>query len=176
MSLSVEENYKDKKSIIIYFSRADENYFAGSMRYIDKGNTEVIAEYIRDIVGADMFKVEPQVPYSADYMTCIEEARVRTRTHNAPIKEKVPDISPYEVIYIGAPVYLGGMPEEMITALEGLDYTGKTIRPFVTHEGSGLSGIPMQLMKICKDAIITHGIAIRGATVNSAKEQVENWI
>ena len=94
MSLSVEENYKDKKSIIIYFSRADENYFAGSMRYIDKGNTEVIAEYIRDIVGADMFKVEPQVPYSADYMTCIEEARVRTRTHNAPIKEKVPDISP----------------------------------------------------------------------------------
>ena len=176
MSLSVEENYKDKKSIIIYFSRADENYFAGSMRYIDKGNTEVIAEYIRDIVGADMFKVEPQVPYSADYMTCIEEARVRTRTHNAPIKEKVPDISPYEVIYIGAPVYLGGMPEEMLTALEGLDYTGKTIRPFVTHEGSGLSGIPMQLMKICKDATITPGIAIRGATVNSAKEQVENWI
>lgn len=176
MSLSVEENYRDKKSIIIYFSRADENYFAGSMRYIDKGNTEVIAEYIRDIVGADIFKVEPQVPYSADYMTCIEEARVRTRTHNAPIKEKVPDISPYEVIYIGAPVYLGGMPEEMITALEGLDYTGKIIRPFVTHEGSGLSGIPMQLMKICKDATITTGIAIRGTTVNSAKEQVENWI
>lgn len=176
MSLSVEEKYRDKKSIIIYFSRADENYFAGSMRYIDKGNTEVIAEYIRDIVGADIFKVEPQVPYSADYMTCIEEARVRTRTHNAPIKEKVPDISPYEVIYIGAPVYLGGMPEEMITALEGLDYTGKIIRPFVTHEGSGLSGIPMQLMKICKDATITTGIAIRGTTVNSAKEQVEIWI
>lgn len=176
MSLSVEENYKDKKSIIIYFSRADENYFAGSMRYVDKGNTEVIAEYIRDIVRADIFKVEPQVPYSADYMTCIEEARVRTRTHNAPIKEKVPDISPYEVIYIGAPVYLGGMPEEMLTALEGLDYTGKTIRPFVTHEGSGLSGIPMQLRKMCKDATITPGIAIRGATVNSAKEQVENWI
>ena len=47
----------DKKSLIIYFSRADENYFGGEMRYIKKGNTEVIAEYIRDYVGADMFKV-----------------------------------------------------------------------------------------------------------------------
>ena len=52
-------NYKDKKSLIIYFSRADENYFGGSMKYIDKGNTEVVAEYIRDITEAVMFKVEP---------------------------------------------------------------------------------------------------------------------
>lgn len=78
-----KENYKDKKSIIIYFSRADENYFGGTMKYIEKGNTEVIAEYIRDIVGADMFKVEPQIPYSADYMQCIEEAKVRTRNRNS---------------------------------------------------------------------------------------------
>jgi flavodoxin len=93
-----KENYKDKKSIVIYFSRADENYFGGSMRYVDKGNTEVIAEFIKDIVNADMFKVEPLEPYSADYMQCIEEAKERTRKHNAPIKEAVPDISSYEVI------------------------------------------------------------------------------
>ena len=52
------------KSIIIYFSRADENYFGGSLKYIEKGNTEVIAEFIQDLTGADMFKVEPLVPYS----------------------------------------------------------------------------------------------------------------
>ena len=171
-----KENYKDKKSIIIFFSRADENYFGGIMRYIDKGNTEVIAEYIRDIVGADMFKVEPQIPYSADYMQCIEEAKERTRNHNAPIKEEVPDISSYEVIYVGAPVYWGGMPEELFTALKELDYTGKIIRPFVTHEGSGLSSIPNQLKDICKGATVTSGIAITGSTVNSAKEKIENWI
>lgn len=108
---------KDKKSIIIYFSRADENYFGGEMRYVDKGNTEVIAEYIKDIVGADIFKVEPLNPYPADYMECIEEAKVRTREHNAPIKENIPDISSYEVIYIGSPIYWGGMPEELFTAL-----------------------------------------------------------
>ena len=78
-----KENYKDKKSIVIYFSRADENYFGGAMKYIEKGNTEVIAEYIRDIIGADMFKVEPLEPYSADYMHCIEEAKVRTRNRNS---------------------------------------------------------------------------------------------
>ena len=171
-----KENYKDKKSIIIYFSRADENYFGGAMKYIEKGNTEVIAEYIRDILGADMFKVEPLEPYSADYMQCIEEAKVRTREHNAPIKENVPDLSSYEVIYVGSPVYWGGMPEELFTALKGLDYTGKTIRPFVTHEGSGISSIPNQLKDICTGAKVESGIAITGSQVNSAKGKIENWL
>lgn len=169
-------DYKNKKSIIIYFSRADENYFGGTMKYIEKGNTEVVAEYIRDITEADIFKVEPLVAYSADYMQCIEEAKVRTRNHNAPIKENVPDIASYEVIYVGSPVYWGGMPEELFTALKELDYTGKTIRPFVTHEGSGLSSIPNQLKDICVGAKVESGIAITGSQVNSAKVKIENWI
>ena len=117
----------DKKSLIIYFSRADENYFGGELRYIDKGNTEVIAEYIKEFTGADIFKVEPLNPYSKDYMTCIEEAKDRTRNHQAPIKKEVGDISTYDVIYIGSPIYWGGMPEEMFTALSNLDFTGKGI-------------------------------------------------
>jgi len=63
---------KDKKSLIIYFSRADENYSVG---YIDKGNTEYIAEYAQEFTKADMFKVEPLVPYAKDYQTCIKEAK-----------------------------------------------------------------------------------------------------
>ena len=167
---------KDKKSLIIYFSRADENYFGGEMRYVEKGNTEVIAEYIKDIVGADMFKVEPLNPYPKDYMECIEEAKVRTKEHNAPIKESVPDISSYEVIYVGSPIYWGGMPEELFTALKGLDYSGKTIRPFTTHEGSGLSGVPGQLKEICVGAKILDGLAITGSMVNNSKQKVEDWI
>jgi len=62
------------KAIVIYFSRADENYFGGKMRYIDKGNTEIAAEYVRDICGADLFKVERKKPYAKDYMTCIRSA------------------------------------------------------------------------------------------------------
>ena len=164
---------KDKKSMIIYFSRADENYAVG---YIEKGNTEVIAEYIEELTQGDMFKVEPATPYSADYQTCIEEAKERTKNHNAPIKQQVPDISSYEVIYIGSPVYWGGMPEELFTALKDIDFTGKKIRPFVTHEGSGLSSIPSQLRNICKGAEVLEGIAITGSTVHSAKSKIENWI
>ena len=167
---------KDKKSIIIYFSRADENYFGGEMKYVDKGNTEVIAEYIKDIVGADIFKVEPLNPYSANYMECIEEAKVRTREHNAPIQENIPNISSYEVIYIGSPIYWGGMPEELFTALKGLNYSGKTIRPFTTHEGSGLSGVPRQLKEICNGAEVLDGLAINGSQVNNSKQKVEDWV
>ena len=167
---------KDKKSIIIYFSRADENYFGGEMRYVDKGNTEVIAEYIKDIVGADIFKVEPLNPYPADYMECIEEAKVRTKEHNAPIKENIPYISEYEVIYVGSPIYWGGMPEELFTALKGLDYSGKIVRPFTTHEGSGLSGVPRQLKEICVGAEVLDGLAIVSSQVNNSKKKVEEWI
>ena len=109
-------------------------------------------------------------------MQCIEEAKERTRSHNAPIKEEVPDISSYEVIYVGSPVYWGGMPEELFTALKELNFEGKTIRPFVTHEGSGLSSIPNQLRDICSGAKVETGIAITGSMVSSSKGKIENWI
>ena len=165
---------KDKKSLIIYFSRADENYSVG---YINKGNTEVIAEYIRDITGGDLFKVEPANPYAKDYNTCIEEAKERQANHDAPIKENVPDISDYEVIYIGAPVYWGDMPEEMVTALKDIDFTGKTVRVFTTHEGSGTGSIPGQVRNICKGADVdSNALTIRGSSVSGAKNRVEDWI
>ena len=164
---------KDKKSLVIYFSRADENYSVG---YIDKGNTEVVAEYIKEIVGADLFKVEPLKPYSKDYNTCIEEAKERQANHDAKVKENVPDIKGYEVIYIGSPIYWGDMPEELVTALKDIDFTGKIIRPFTTHEGSGLGNVPNQIKNICEKATVTEGLAIKGSTVGSSKNKVEEWI
>ena len=165
---------KDKKSLIIYFSRADENYNVG---VIEKGNTEVIAEYIKNITNGDLFKVEPANPYSKNYMECIEEAKVRTSTHNAPIKESIPDITDYEVIYIGSPIYWGGMPEELFTALKEKDFTGKTIRVFTTHEGSGLSSVPSQVKSICTGAnVMDDAIAIQGSEVYNSKEIIEEWV
>ena len=174
MSLFVgkKESYKDKKSLIIYFSRADENYAVG---YIDKGNTEYIAEFVQEITNADMFKVEPTVPYSADYRTCIEEAK--HRVGNAPIKESVSDISEYEVIYIMTPIYWGTYAPEMETALKDLDFTGKTIRIVTTHEGSGLANVPSDVKRICKGAnVLGDSIAIRGTDCKNAKSKIENWV
>lgn len=163
----------DMKSIVIYFSRAGENYAVGT---IEKGNTEVLAEYIRDITGADLFKVEPMYPYSNVYAECVKEAEERIHTHNAPILKSIPDLSSYNVVYIGSPIYCGSMPEEMVTALKDIDFTGKVIRPFTTHEGSGLGRVPDQLKQICKNAKVTDGLAVRGSNVYQAKNLVEDWV
>lgn len=165
------------KALVIYFSRADENYFGGSMRYISKGNTEVIAEYIQEIVGADLFKVERKVPYSKDYMTCIKEAQVEQRNNERPeLVNYINDISNYDVIFIGAPIYWGTMPQPMFTLLEKLDFNNKVIMPFTTHEGSGLANVVTDIKRIAKGADIKPGLAIVGSTVNTAKNKVEAWI
>lgn len=163
---------KDKKSLIIYFSRADENYAVG---YIDKGNTEIVAEYVRDLTGADMFKVEPLVPYAKDYATCIEEAK--QRIGNAPIKEEIKDISSYEVIYIMSPIYWGTYAPELETAIKNLDFTGKIIRIISTHEGSGLANMVDDIKKICKGAnVLDDAIAVKGSQAKDSKQVIENWI
>lgn len=169
-----ESQYKGKKSLILYFSRADENYAVG---FIDKGNTEVIAEYIRDLTGGDMFKVERKVPYAKDYNTCIKQAQIeQDRDERPELVKELDNIDQYEVIYIGAPVYWGYLPQPMVTQLEKLDFNGKIVRPFTTHEGSGLGSIPYQLKSLCKGAKIEEGLAIRGSAVHSSKNRVENWI
>lgn len=166
------KTYKDKKSLVIYFSRADENYNVG---YVDKGNTEYIAEYVRDFTGAELFKVEPEVPYPADYNTCIEEAK--KRVHNAPIKKPVLDISEYEVIYIMTPIYWGTYAPEMETALKDVDFTGKLIRIVTTHEGSGLANVPSDVKRVCKSAtVLNDSIAIQGSECKNARRKIENWI
>lgn len=168
------ENYKDKKSIIIYFSRADENYSVG---YIDKGNTEVIAEYIKEFTNADIFKVERKIQYSKDYQTCIEEAKIEIENNERPeITNTLYSIDDYEVIYVGGPIYWGVLPQPMVTQLEKLNWNGKIVRPFTTHEGSGLGSVPSQLKNICRGAEITEGLAIQGSSVYTSKEKVENWI
>ena len=160
------------KSLIIYFSRADENYAVG---YIDKGNTEIVAEYVQELTGADMFRVEPLVPYAKDYMTCIKEAK--KRIGNAPIKEKQADISAYDTIFVMSPIYWGPYAPEVETALEGLDFSGKTVRVISTHEGSGLASMVPDVKKMCKGADVQkNGLAIRGSKAKESKKTVAEWL
>lgn len=160
------------KSLIIYFSRADENYAVG---YIDKGNTEIVAEYVRELTGADVFKVEPKVPYAKDYKTCIEEAK--ERIGHAPIKEAITDISGYDTVYVMSPIYWGTYAPEVETALKGLDWSGKKVRVISTHEGSGLASMPADVKRVCVGADVdTNGLAIKGSRAKESKEKVREWI
>ncbi len=163
---------KDKKSLIIYYSRADENYSVGC---VEKGNTEYVAEYVKEFTNADMFKVEPLVPYAKDYQTCIKEAK--ERIGNAPIKEKINDISEYEVIYIMTPIYWGTYAPEIETAIKDLDFSNKIIRVITTHEGSGLANVVSDVKRICKGAnVLDDALAIVGSQAKDSKDIVERWI
>ena len=165
------------KALVIYFSRIDENYFGGAMRYITKGNTEVVAEYIQQITGADLFKVERKVDYAKDYRTCIQEAQVEQRKGELPeLKRYLDNVDGYDVIFIGGPIYWGTLPQPMFTQLSRLDFKDKIIMPFSTHEGSGLASIVRDIKKYAPNADIRKGLAIVGSNVGSAKPQVDRWV
>ena len=165
------------KALVIYFSRADENYFGGSMKYIEKGNTEVVAEFIREITGAELFKVERKVPYSKDYMTCIKEAQDEQKRNELPeLVKELADINDYDTIFIGGPIYWGTLPQPMFTQLSKLDFKEKTIMPFSTHEGSGLASIMRDIRKYAHTADIKPGLAILGSNASSSKQLLQKWI
>lgn len=164
-------------NLVIYFSRSGENYFGGVLKNIEKGNTEVIAEYIQEISGADLFKVESAVEYPEDYMKCIDVAKKELQNDARPeLKETLTDISSYDTIYIGFPNWWGTIPMPMFTQLEQLDFEGKTVKPFVTHEGSGFGTSIKDLKKLCAGAEIKNGLSIPGVNVANAKSTVESWI
>ncbi|MBR5341946.1 MAG: NAD(P)H-dependent oxidoreductase [Erysipelotrichaceae bacterium] len=163
---------EEKKNLIIYFSRSDENYAVG---YIDKGNTEIVAEYVQKYTNADMFKAEPLVPYAKDYNTCIKEAK--ERIGNAPVKEILKDISAYNTVYIMSPIYWGTYAPELETVLKDLDFTGKTVRVISTHEGSGLGSMISDVKRICKGATIdTNGLAIKGSKAKQSEAAIKSWL
>ena len=168
---------KDKKSIIIYYSREGENYSNGNIISIPVGNTEVVANYIKDITGADTFKVETVNDYPTDYMQTTEVAKKELNDGARPeIKETLTDISDYEVVYIGCPNWWGTLPMCMFTQLEQLDFTDKIVKVFVTHEGSGLGNVMGDIKKLCAGADIQKGIDIHGSSVDTAQSKVEKWI
>lgn len=163
--------------LVAFYSRADENYFGGSMKYIQTGNTEKAAKMIAEITGADLFKIEQKVPYAADYNTCIAQAKEDKQKGNRPELVKLPDdMDRYDEIYLGYPNYCGTMPMAVYTFLENYDFTGKKIHPFCTHEGSGLSGTERDIRKSAKGAAVEKGIAIHGSSVDQAEAALKKWI
>lgn len=165
------------KTLVAYYSRADENYVSGALKTIPVGNTEIVAEYIKELTGADMFKIEQTKPYSEDYNSCVEEAKADQRRNARPELEKYLDsVGNYDVIYLGYPNYWGTMPMAVFTFLERYDFGGKTIKPFCTHEGSGMGNSVGDIKKLCPSADVENGLAIYGSRVKNSKNEVERWV
>lgn len=165
------------KSIVIYYSRAAENYFDGEIRHIDKGNTQIIAEKIAEMTGAELFCCEQIVPYSDNYKECVAQASADMRNQARPeVKKFDKDMSAYQTVYICYPNYCGTLPMAMFTLLEQLDFTGKTVKPLCTHEGSGMGKSESALQELCRGAEVKKGLAVKGSKVQDAESALADWI
>lgn len=163
--------------LIVFYSRADENYFGGQYRYIEVGNTEKMANMIADATGATLFKIEQKIPYAKEYNTCINQAQKDLRAKARPELVALPDdLEEYDEIYLGYPNYWSDMPMAVYTFLENFEWRGKTICPFCTHEGSGLGSTERKIQSTCKEAIVTKGLAVTGSSVDGAMKVVEQWV
>ena len=165
------------KTLIAFFSRADENYFGGAMRYVKVGNTEIVVNGMREMIEADSFKIEMETPYSPVYMTCIEEAKKDLRENARPeLTNYLDSIDEYDTVILAYPNYWGTMPMAVFTFLDRYDFTGKTILPLCTNEGSGMGSSERDLKKLLPGATVKKGLSITGSRAANAGDTVKKWL
>ena len=165
------------KTLIAFFSRADENYFGGTMKYIKVGNTEVAVNHMKSMIDADVFKIEMKHPYSPVYMTCIEEAKKDLKENARPeLVSYLDSIDDYDTIILGFPNYWGTFPMAVAAFLERYDFTGKRILPLWTNEGSGMGNSERDLKKYAPAAKIEKGLSITGSKAGNSDETLRKWL
>ena len=173
MALFGSASAAEAKMLVAVFSRADENYGVG---YITVGNTMKLAQVIAAKTGAELFEVAPAKKYPADYDTCIDVAKKEQNQKARPAIAQDKDISEYDVIFLGYPVWWGDIPMCMYTFIEAHDWAGKTVIPFCTHEGSGSGRTDSTLKRSLKGAEVKPAMAMRGGTAQNNAPEVERTV
>ena len=167
----------DGRALVVFFSRTGEQYTVG---VIDKGNTAIVAEMIADETGADLFELLPvddHYPMTYDELTDVAKREQNENARPAYAGE-VPDLSQYDTVFIGAPVWWGDWPMILYTFFEenAEALAGKRLVPFSTHEGSGLSGFDKKLAEACPNSTVLDGLAIRGNDAQNRQDDVRNAV
>jgi flavodoxin len=162
------------KSIIIFFSHAGDNYSVGN---IEVGNTKIVADYITEIKGADQFEIVTHKYDGMAYTPLINLAKEEANKGELPPYEgSAPDLSQYDTVFIGGPVWWGTYPQVMFTLFKDINLDGKTVIPFTTHEGSGLASCASDVKKAFPKAKVTGEFSIYGHEVRTGKAKVEKWL
>ena len=165
------------KTLVAVFSRAGENYSVGE---IEKGNTQIIAEMIAERTGAELFEIRTARPYPKEYKATTDLAKKEQREKARPALAEDKDLSGYDTIFLGYPNWWGDMPMAVYTFIEAHDWSEKTVIPFCTHEGSGLSGTENTLKRKLTGAKVLKGLAVHGSTAqnsrDTAQKSVMSWL
>lgn len=150
-------------TLILYFSMS--------------GNTETVANYIHEEIGGDIVKLETVQTYPEDYDELVDCAREEQRDNARPeLETTIENIEQYDTIFLGYPNWWGDMPMPIYSFLDQYDLSNKTIVPFITHGGSGLSGTSANIANEEPDAVVTEGLAINGDDVDDCQDEVNEWL
>ena len=159
----------DQRVLVAYFSRADEN--TGGVGYIEKGNTKILAEMIAERTHGDLFEIKTVKPYPKEYRPATEAAKQEKEENARPeIVGELPDLSKYDVVFLGYPIWWSDMPMPVYTFLDRENFAGKIILPFCTHEGSGLSDTQRSIADVTK-ADVREGFALQGHIAQKSPEE-----
>jgi flavodoxin len=141
------------------------------------GNTRVIAHQILERVGGDIFEIVPVDPYPRDYNEVVEQAQKELSEEYKPkLKTRVEKMGSHNLVFVGYPCWWGTIPRPVATFLLEYDFSGKTIAPFCTHEGSRLGRSVADIKKLCPKSTVLNGLAVRGSKVKDAQDEVSGWL
>lgn len=165
------------KTLVAFFSRSGENYFAGQYKVVEVGNTELAVNQICDFVPADRFKIEMAQPYSAVYKTCVAQSVQDFKSGARPqLKNTLTSIAQYDTVILAYPCYCGTAPMAVFSFIEQFDWAGKTVLPLCTNEGSGMGRSEADLRKACAGATVVKGLPIIGGAVSVAGDVIKDWL
>ena len=177
---NAEQAGETGKILVAYFSRSGENYNVG---VVSEGNTARLAKEIAAQTGGDLFEIVPVVPYPSGYDETLPIATAEQTNNARPeIKTTVTDFRQYDTIFIGYPIWWGDLPMILHTFMESYDFTGKTVIPFNTHEGSGQSGTQSAIAGKLTGAKVLQGLAVQGSAAQKLAEPygsdatVKTWL
>ena len=166
---------KNSKSLVVFFSHAGDNYAVGNIKV---GNTKIVADYITELTGAEQFEIVTHKYDGMAYKPLCDLAKEEQRNGELPEYEGDVDLSGYDIVFIGGPVWWGTYPQVMFTFFKkhANDLKGKTVIPFTTHEGSGLASCVDDVKKAFPGANVQKGFSIYGHEVRTERTKVEKWL
>lgn len=164
------------KLLTVFFSMTGETYANGKIVDLDKGYTQIAAEYIQEAVGGDLFRIEQVRTYSSDHMKMIQEAKEELLSDARPELKQYPEsIDEYDTVVLAFPNWWNTLPMPVVTFLTRNDFSGKKIIPFNTSGGGGFGSSIAAIKKYAAGAEVTNGMTVPGTKVEESKMQIQDW-
>lgn len=185
-----EDSTVQSRTLIIWFSQPEEmktdavDGFSGASvlqkNMPETGSTQFVAQLIQKQTDGDLFRIETATPYPRQHDALLRVAEKEQQTNARPsLKTPLPDLSNYDTIYVGYPIWWYTMPMVIYSLFEQNDFAGKTVIPFTTHGGSRLADSLRQITRMQPQArLVTRALSISRNDVSGpdVPAQVEQWV